>query len=119
MLALYCVSIEYRHFFWQVNSQFNQSCNIAIFIIPWCLVEKLMLAVTDNLIGIAFVSLYHVANHSTSFLSMTIIEIFANHIAITINGTFVLIEYNTFFIAYCCCDVRDVFEIVTSHDLMY
>ena len=26
--------------------------------------------------------------------------------------------YNTFFIAYCCCDVRDVFEIVKSHDLM-
>lgn len=80
--------------------------------------QKLMFSVSDNLIGVAFDRFNHVANHSSSFLSMTIIEIFANHIAITIDGTFVLIEYNTFFIAYCCCDVRDVLEIVKSHDLM-
>ena len=74
--------------------------------------QELMLAVTDNLIGVAFARFNHVSDHSTSFLSMTIIEILANHIAITVDGALVLIEYDTFLIAYSCCYVRYVFELV-------
>ena len=74
--------------------------------------QKFMLAMTDNLIGITFTRFNHVANHSTSFLAMTIIEILANHITITVYGTFVLIPHNARLIAYCCRDVGDVFKIV-------
>ena len=35
-----------------------------------------------------------------------------NNITITINGTIVLIEHNALLIAYGCCDVRYVFEVV-------
>ena len=55
VIILFFVSIKYWHFIWQVNSQFYQSCNITFFVIPWCLMQKFMLAMTYNLIGIAFV----------------------------------------------------------------
>ena len=71
-----------------------------------------MLAVTDNLIGITFTRFNHVANHSTSFLAMTIIKILASNLTISLTSNSILVEYDTLLIAYCYCDVGDVFKIV-------
>lgn len=56
-MILLIVSIENRHLVRQVDGQLNQSSHITLFIIPWCLMQELMLAMTDNLIGITFTRL--------------------------------------------------------------
>ena len=108
----YLSSVKNRHLVRQVDSQFYQSSNLALCIIPGCLMQELVLTVTDNLVGVTLARLYHVADHRTRFLPMAIIEILANYIAITIDGTLVLIEHDALLIAYGCCDVGNVFEIV-------
>ncbi len=47
-MILLIVSIENRHLVRQVDGQLNQSSHITLFIIPWCLMQELMLAMTDN-----------------------------------------------------------------------
>lgn len=102
------VPIENRHIVRKVNGQLNEACHGTVLIKPWSLMQKLVLSVTYDLIGVGGTGLDHVADHLPCLLAMAVVEILTGDISIALDRTVVLVKDDAFLVTHRCCEVHGV-----------